>query len=82
MERIGATDARANLYNLIAETAQTNQPVIITSKRGNAVLISEADWQAIQETLFLNNIPGMVQSIQEGMQAPEEDFVDADEVDW
>lgn len=82
MERIGITDARSSLYNLVAQTAKTNQPITITSKRGNAVLISEADWQAIQETLYLSNIKGMSESIEKGMQAPDDEFVDADTVEW
>jgi len=82
MMRIGATDARTNLYRIIADTARTNQPVTITSKNGNAVLISEADWQAIQETLYLNNIPGMVESIRKASEESPGESVGIDEVDW
>ena len=82
MTRIGATDARTNLYRIIANTAQTNQPVTITSKNGNAVLISEADWQAIQETLYLNGIPGMVESIRKASAEGPDESVGIDEVDW
>lgn len=49
------------------EVGVSHQPLLITGKRANAVLVSEKDWQAIQETLHLNNIPGMTKSIQQGL---------------
>ncbi len=69
MKTITATSARADLYNLIDAALQDHQPVQITGKRGNAVLVPESDWQAIQETLYLLNMPGMRDSILEGMRA-------------
>ena len=68
-----ATEARANLYKLIDETVSSHKPVTITGKRGNAVLISEDDWNSIQETLYLLNLPGMRESIKEGMSTPTEE---------
>lgn len=65
-----ATEARANLFKLIDETAQSHKPITITGKRANAVLVSEEDWNSIQETLHLLNIPGMRDSIVEGLQTP------------
>ncbi len=59
---------RSKLYNLIDETASSHQPIVITGKRANAVLISEEDWNAILETLFLVSIPGMRESIQERLE--------------
>ncbi len=67
MTILDATEARARLYTLIDETAENHQPIIITGKRGNAVLISEDDWNARAETLHLLSIPGMRESIKEGM---------------
>ena len=67
MTILNATEARSKLYKLIDETASSHQPIIITGKRANAVLISEEDWNAISETLFLVSIPGMRESIQEGL---------------
>jgi len=72
MSSITATEARANLYRLIDEAADSHQPLLITGKRNKAVLISEEDWEAIQETLFLLSIPGMRESIREGMETPPE----------
>lgn len=63
MTAISATNARANLYQLIDQVNNNAEPLTITGKRGNAVLISEEDWKEIQETLHLSSIPGMVQSI-------------------
>jgi prevent-host-death family protein len=68
MTTYNVTEARTNLYKLIDETANTHQPIIIKGKRSNAVLLSEEDWSAINETLFLLAIPGMRESIREGME--------------
>ena len=68
MNILNATEARAKLYTLIDETAVSHQPVKITGKRGNAVLVSEEDWNAISETLYLLSVPGMRESIKEGME--------------
>jgi prevent-host-death family protein len=70
MSTVTASDARSRLYRLIDETADSHQPVTITGKRANAVLISEADWSAIQETLYLTGIPGMRDAIVAGMRTP------------
>jgi len=62
-----ATQARANLYRLIDQVAKTHQPIAITGRRHNGVLISEEDWSAVQETLYLLSIPGMRESIRKGL---------------
>jgi antitoxin YefM len=72
MPTLTATEARAKLYGLIDETTSSHEPIIIKSKRGNAVLISEDDWRAIQETIYLLNIPGMRKSIRDGLTTPVE----------
>ena len=73
MRTITASKARDNLYKLIDETAESHEPIQITGKRSKAVLISEEDWQAIQETLNLMAIAGMRESIIEGMKTPLEE---------
>ena len=78
METIPVTKARANLYGLIEDSEQT--PILITSKHGNAVLVSEDDWNAIQETVFLLSVPGMRESIRAGIATPVEDC--DKEIDW
>ncbi len=70
MKTITATEARANLYRLLDEVAESNEPIQITGRRHNAVLLSEEDWRALEETLHLVSIPGMRDSIREGMEAP------------
>jgi len=67
MTVLNVTEARSRLYNLIDEAASTHQPIIITGKRSNAVLVSEEDWNAISETLYLLSTPGMRESIKEGL---------------
>ncbi len=80
MESRTASEARANLYRLIDETADSHEPILITSRRNNAVLLSEEDWSAIQETLFLLSIPGMRESLREGRATPLEEC--DEELDW
>ena len=70
MTTVSATEARKRLYALIDEVAESHEPVQITGKRGNAVLLAEDDWRAIQETLHLVSIPGMRESILDGMATP------------
>ena len=69
MPTITATEARKNLYRLLDEVSESHEPIQITGRRSNAVLISEDDWRAVQETLYLHSIPGMKESIIEGMKA-------------
>ncbi|MGB9498526.1 MAG: type II toxin-antitoxin system Phd/YefM family antitoxin [Dissulfuribacterales bacterium] len=80
MPTLSATEARTKLYRLIDETALTHEPIVITGKRVNAILISEDDWRTIQETLFLVNIPGMRESIQKGLATPIEDC--KENIEW
>ena len=70
MNTITASEARAGLYRWIDQTAESHKPVIISGKRANAVLVSEEDWSAIQETLYLLAIPGMRESIKDAMSEP------------
>ena len=80
MTTFKVTDARARLYRLMDETATSHEPILITGKRTNAVLVSEDDWRAIQETLYLLSIPGMRESIREGLNTPVDEC--SEELDW
>ncbi len=80
MQTLTASEARANLYRLIDQAAESHEPVTITGKRTNAVLLSADDWSAIQETLFLLSIPGMRESIIKGMATSVEEC--SKELDW
>jgi len=73
MNIVTASEARANLYRLIDESAASHHPVIIKGKRNTAVLVSAEDWASIQETLYLTSIPGMRESILEGLNTPVDD---------
>jgi antitoxin YefM len=76
MPEITATEASATLYTLLDQVAASHEPILITGKRNNAVLISEEDWRAISETLYLISIPGMQESIVEGLATPIEECLD------
>ena len=80
MTTLNATEARAKLYALIDEASTSHQPIVITGKRGNAVLLAEEDWKAINETLYLVSVPGMRESIREGLKTELEGC--DQELDW
>ena len=75
-----ASQVRTNIYKIMDETAESHEPIIITGKRNNVVMISEEDWNAIEETLYLNSIPGMAKSIQDAMASDDSEF--SDTVEW
>jgi antitoxin YefM len=80
MTTITATEARKGLYKLLDDVAGSHEPVQITGKRGNAVLVSQEDWDSVQETLYLVSIPGMRDSIIAGMTTPTAAL--EDKLDW
>ena len=80
MANLTASEARVKLYRLIDEIAEAHKPIRITGKRNNAVLVSEQDWSAIQETLHLLSVPGMRESIKEGLETPVEEC--EKDLDW
>ena len=82
MEHTNVTNARKNLYNLIGNANREHIPVHISSPRGNAVLISEEDWNSIQETLYLHSVPGLGESIKEASQAPDSEFTAMEDMEW
>ena len=80
MAFLSASAARNNLYKLIDETSESHVPITIVGKRSRAVLVSESDWKAIQETLYLQSIPGMKESILDGAKEPLSEF--DTKLDW
>jgi len=70
MATLTASKARTNLYRLIDDASSTHEAILITGKRANAVLVSEDDWKAIQETIYLLSVPGMRESIRQGLKTP------------
>lgn len=80
MTTMTATEARKNLYALLDEVSASHEPVQIAGKRNSAVLVSEEDWRSVQETLYLTSIPGMRESVMEGLKTPVEEC--RRELDW
>jgi antitoxin YefM len=80
MTTITVTNARKDLYRLLDQVQQSHEPIHITGKRGSGVLLSEEDFAAIQETMYLQSIPGMTESITEGMKTGTEEC--NEELDW
>ena len=70
MVTVNTSEARQKLDTLLEDTAASHEPVLITGARSNGVLVNEEDWNAIQETLHLLAIPGMRESIREGLATP------------
>jgi prevent-host-death family protein len=77
---MSVSQVRADIYNVMDETAQTHEPILITGKRNNVVMLSEEDWNAIEETLYLSSIPNMVSSIQSAMKASDSEF--SETIEW
>ena len=80
MTTVTATEARKKLYKLVRQVQESHDPVQITGKHGNAVLISEEDWRSVQETLYLVSIPGMRESIRAGLATPVDEL--DEQLDW
>lgn len=77
---MSVSQVRADIYNVMDQTAQTHEPILITGKRHNVVMLSQEDWNAIEETLYLNSIPNMATSIQEAMSADDSEF--SEDIEW
>ena len=80
MTTLTATDARKQFFTLIDDVAESHEPIQIAGKRNSAVLVSEDDWRAIQETLYLESFPNMRESIIKGLKTPVEEC--SMEVEW
>ncbi len=80
MKTISITEARKNIYKLIDQVTEAHEPLQITGKRSNAVLMSEEDWRSMQETMYLISIPGMRESIIDGLKSPLNDA--SEELEW
>ena len=80
MPTVTTTEARRDLYRLVDQVQESHEPIQINGKRGNAVLVGEDDWRAVQETLYLVSIPGMRESIIEGIATPVDQLQDV--LDW
>ena len=82
MTTTNITNFRKNAFNYVEQTIRYNEPLNISTKEGNAVLLSEEDYSGIMETLYIVSMPGMREKIMEGMSTPLEDCVDEAAVEW
>lgn len=80
-DTVSTSEARANLFSLVDQVSTTHKPVLITGKRNNAVLISQEDWNSIQETMYLLSIPGMKESIIQAANEPIEECMSWEELE-
>ncbi len=76
------TNFRKNIFSLLEQTIKYNEPVNISTKEGNAVVISEEDYNGLMETLYLSSIPAQREKIVEGLRTPIEDCLPENEVEW
>lgn len=76
------TNFRKNIFSLLEQTIKYNEPVSISTKEGNAVVISEEDYNGLMETLYLSSIPAQREKIKEGLQTPLDECLQENEVDW
>ena len=83
MNAMTATKARANLFKIMAFVNDNSQPITLTNSKGkNAILIGEDDWNAIQETIYLNSVPGLADSLLKGKKTPLDECLSENEVEW
>ena len=82
MTNVNITNFRKDIYEMLERTIKYNEPLTITTKNGNAVVLSEEDYKNLMETLYIESIPGMKEDIIKGMKEPVEEYVDEKEVKW
>ncbi|SHF51035.1 prevent-host-death family protein [Caldanaerobius fijiensis DSM 17918] len=82
MKTMPVTKVRQNIYKIIEQVRKNSEPIQITSRKGNAVLISEEDWNAIQETLYLLSIPNLKESIIDADKTPLDEWKDEEDLGW
>lgn len=82
MTNTNITNFRKNIYSLLEQTIKFNEPINISTKNGNAVVLSEEDYNSLMETLYIMSVPGLKDEILERANSKEEEFVDEEEVDW
>lgn len=82
MLNMNITNFRKNIFGILEQTIKYNEPVNVSTKAGNAVILSEEDYNGLVETLYLSSIPNIKKQIMEGMNAPDSECVPEDEVNW
>ncbi len=82
MTNTNITNFRKDIYELLEQTIKYNEPINISTKNGNAIVLSEEDYNNLIETLYISSVPGLKEDIIEGLNEPLEDCVAEDEVKW
>lgn len=82
MTNINITNFRRDIYELLERTIKFNEPINISTKNGNAVVLSEEDYNNLMETLYISSIPGLKEDIIEGLKEPLGDAISENEVEW
>ena len=82
MTNVNITNFRKNIYSLIEQTIKYNEPINVSTKDGNAILISEDDYRSLMETLYIESVPGLKDEIIKGMKEPIEEYIDESKVNW
>ena len=82
MTNVNITNFRKNIYSLIEQTIKYNEPINVSTKDGNAILISEDDYRSLMETLYIESVPGLKEEIISGMKEPIEEYIDESKVNW
>lgn len=82
MTNVNITSFRKNIYEMIENTIEYNEPINITTKKGNAVVLSEEDYNSLMETLYISSVPNLKEKIIERANDADDEFADEDEVKW
>lgn len=82
MTNTNITNFRKDIYEMLENTIKHNEPIHISTKNGNAVVLSEEDYNNLIETLYISSIPGLKEDIKQGLQEPVENCINEDEVEW
>ena len=82
MVNTNITNFRKDIFGLLEQTIKYNEPINISTKDGNAVVISEDDYRGLVETLYFSSLPGMKETIVDGLRTPLEECIPEDEVEW
>ncbi len=82
MQILPISSARSNLFTLAQETIDSHEPITLTTKHGNVILLSEDDFKAMQETVYLQSIPGLVEDVKAGRKSPKKDLSTRDKLPW
>lgn len=82
MTNVNVTNFRKDIYNFLEQTIKYNEPINISTKNGNAIILSEEDYNNLIETLYISSIPKLKEDIIKGLKEDVKDYINEDEVDW